>query len=124
MKKKNILCVDDEEFNRDFYRDFLTTRGYKVTTAKNGKEALKALDKDSFHLILLDIVMPVMDGVETLQELKKKKPKKKQGPIYLLTVLGQTDVEKKVQGLGVTGFLMKADLSPEEFYDRVEQILK
>ena len=64
--KKKILLVEDEEGLRLLYGEELKGEGYEVIVARNGKEALRQLEADSPDLIILDIVMPVMDGMETL----------------------------------------------------------
>lgn len=64
--KNKILLVDDDDGLRDFYREELEDEGYEVLTAKNGKEALQKLEKGKPDLIVLDIVMPKMDGMEAL----------------------------------------------------------
>ena len=69
---KKILVVEDDESQRLLYRDELAEAGYKVTLATNGREALKRLEKAKPDLIILDIVMPVMDGMETLGKIIRK----------------------------------------------------
>jgi DNA-binding response OmpR family regulator len=64
--KKRILLVDDDEGLRDFYEEEIKDEGYEVLTAKNGKEALLKLEKEKPDLVVLDIVMPKMDGMEAL----------------------------------------------------------
>jgi len=67
--KRKILLVEDEESLRLLYKEELETDGYEVLTAPNGKEALRQLDKGKPDLIILDIVMPVMDGMEALEQI-------------------------------------------------------
>lgn len=71
--KKKILLVEDEESLRLLYEEELRAEGYEVVTAGNGKEALRQLEGIKPDLILLDIVMPVMDGMETLGRIMGKK---------------------------------------------------
>jgi DNA-binding response OmpR family regulator len=63
---KKILVVEDDESQRLLYRDELAEAGYEVILAANGKDALQQLDRDKVDLVILDIVMPVMDGMEAL----------------------------------------------------------
>ena len=71
--KRKILLVEDEESLRLLYKEELETDGYEVLTAPNGKEALRQLDKGKPDLIILDIVMPVMDGMEALEQIMGRK---------------------------------------------------
>ena len=71
MKKADILLVDDETVFTTNMSRLLTSRGYQVTTVKNGEEGLAALKEKPFDVMVLDLKMPVMDGITTLQEMKK-----------------------------------------------------
>ena len=74
MSKTNnykILLVDDEEDILEFLSYNLTKAGFKVTTANNGKDAIKLAKETNPHLIILDVMMPEMDGIETCEEIRK-----------------------------------------------------
>jgi len=73
--KKKILIVEDEEGLRLLYEEELKTEGYEVFTASNGKEAIQKLEEKKPDLIILDIVMPVMDGLEALGQIVRKERK-------------------------------------------------
>ena len=73
--KKKILIVEDEESLRILYEEELKAEGYEVLTAQNGKEAIQKLEEGKPDLIVLDIVMPVMDGMEALGKIVAKKRK-------------------------------------------------
>lgn len=68
---KKVLVVDDSLLIRKLLQDFLEAKGYTVLLAQDGKEALEMINKDMPDMMLLDITMPVMDGIEVLEELKK-----------------------------------------------------
>jgi two-component system, response regulator RegA len=70
MKKADILLVDDEVVFSTNMSKLLTTRGYQVTTVKNGEEAIAILKKKPYDVMVLDLKMPVMDGITTLQQMK------------------------------------------------------
>jgi two-component system, response regulator, stage 0 sporulation protein F len=71
---KKILVADDEMAIRLLYSEELKEEGYEVYTATNGREALDIIDKVALDLVILDIKMPEMDGIEALRQIKKKKP--------------------------------------------------
>ena len=73
--KKKVLVVEDEEGLRLLYEEELETEGYEVLTAKNGREAIQRLEEEKPDLIILDIVMPVMDGIEALGRMVGKERK-------------------------------------------------
>ncbi len=73
-QKKKILVVDDEESIHLLYREELEEEGYEVHSAMNGEEALKMFDSLKPDLVILDINMPGMDGIEVLRQMKEKKP--------------------------------------------------
>ena len=88
MSQYNILVVDDD---REIVRSLgklLELEGYRVKKAYNGMEALDILMTEQIHLILLDVMMPKMNGIEVLQRLRKEGV---QVPIMMLTAKGQTD---------------------------------
>jgi DNA-binding response OmpR family regulator len=73
MEKKTILVVDDNDSYRLLCQEFLAEEGYDVVLAKNGKEALEKLELQDPDLVILDIVMPAMDGMEALPQMLRKK---------------------------------------------------
>lgn len=74
IEKKYILVVDDEINVRTVFSDILKKEGYCVRDVKDGHEAIKAVDEESFDLVLVDLGMPRMNGIETLENIKKRKP--------------------------------------------------
>jgi DNA-binding response OmpR family regulator len=72
---RRILIVDDEKFVRELIRDTLRTRGFETGLAGDGVEALEALSRDEYHLVITDVVMPRMEGLELLKRVKKKLPR-------------------------------------------------
>ena len=72
--QKKILVVDDEESIHLLYREELEDEGYQVISAMNGEEALKLFDEENPDLVILDINMPGMDGIEVLRQMKQQKP--------------------------------------------------
>jgi len=82
-----ILLIEDEAGIRQVYADVLKKEGYTVETAEDGEAGLEKIKTGGYSLILLDIMLPKMDGLAILTELKKKAPQEANGPIVLLTNL-------------------------------------
>lgn len=123
--KKRILIVDDDVYNRDFYTELLQDAGFAVETAANGEECLTQLQAPGrFDLVLLDIVMPVKDGMETLTVLKTAPYRINHGPIYMLSALGQDSVLDNAKALGSDGYIVKTDITPDQLLAKVQEILK
>jgi len=119
--KKTVLLADDDPLIIRMYQNKLTNDGYDVKTAINGEEVLNTIRKEEPDIILLDVMMPKMNGVETLKELKSD-PKTKSIPIIILTNLGDNkeDVEN-AKKLGALDYLVKADVSLKELSARVKK---
>lgn len=122
MNKKKILIVEDDNFVAEVYSTKLLEMGHVVQVAQNGREGLVSVEKDRPDLILLDILMPVMGGVEMLEELKKK-PEWKTIPIILLTNVGEKESIQKVRNLGVQDYLIKSHFTPAEVIEKIESII-
>lgn len=121
-KKSSILIVEDEPELADVYSTLLLQNGYNVAVAHNGKEALKTADSHQPQLILLDLRMPVMDGVEFLKkyDLKKKHPNVK------VVVFSNYDLQDEIDDayrLGADRYVLKAWASPRELLQIVKDSL-
>jgi len=115
--KTRVLIVDDEEKFSDPLAERLTLRDYDVTTSQSGEDAVAKIKHYNYDVVVLDVLMPGMSGIETLREIKKIKPLTE---IIMLT--GHATVESAVEGmrLGATDFLMK----PCETEDLIPKIQK
>ncbi len=102
--KKKILLVDDDEGLRDLYKEELKDEGYEVLTAKNGKEALQKLEKEKPDLVVLDIVMPKMDGMEALGRIIGKD---KSIPVILHT--SHPGYQEDFMSWAADAYLLKSD---------------
>ena len=122
MDKKKILLVDDTEFYRKAYVNKLSTEGYVVTTATNGLEALKALSKEKPDIVLLDLMMPVMDGYKVLQTIKAD-PNLKEIPVVVFSAKGVTEEISKAIAAGASDFLVKATTTPNKVVEKIKGIL-
>jgi len=117
-----ILLVEDEQMLAEMYATKFTMEGYKVEKADNGADGLRLAKEVKPDIILLDVIMPKMDGFAVLKELKADECCKKI-PTVLLTNLGQDDDVKKGKDLGATDYFVKSNHSPSEIVDKVKSIL-
>lgn len=119
---KKILLVEDEKFIADLYARQLTNAGLTVTTAYDGISGFKFITTQQFDLVLLDIMLPGMNGLELLKEWKQKNPGSTL-PVLLLTNLGQDAVIKEGFSLGAQGYLIKASYTPAQVVTEVQNAL-
>ena len=119
---KKILVVEDEKELLDLYVTLLQQEGYDVDNAADGELALSKASNNTYDLILLDIILPKMDGLQVLDNLKKtgKLPK---GKVVLLTNLGQDLVVAKALEFNVRGYIVKSDYTPEQLLNEVKGYL-
>jgi DNA-binding response OmpR family regulator len=104
MPAKRILVVDDEPEVRQLMEHFLTQRGYEVYIAENGKLALAALETFTPDVVLLDMHMPVMDGLETLKRLAVRSPAL---PVIMVTVNDDMETTARLLQLGAADYVPK-----------------
>ncbi len=120
---KKILLVDDDQFIREIYVEVLQEAGYNVDSGKDGKEGLEKLRQGGYILVLLDIVMPELDGLAILDAISKISSKEKNGPIVLLTNLSPETLQRDIRSQYAVTYLIKADLTPGQLVEHVEKIL-
>ena len=118
---KRILVVDDDEMVLQALGEFLKPEGYQVHLVSSGSEALKRLEEDSYDLLLLDIIMPLMDGFELCRKVRDKE-KYRETPIVFLTAKSRE--EDRILGMkaGANLFLSKP-ISPEKLLDIVTRTI-
>ena len=116
-----ILLIENEEFLRKLYSEFLSMSKYQVDTAENGKEGFIKLDTFVPELIILDIKMPVMDGPEFLREIKKN-IKLRDIPIIILTGVSEYVYIKECLELGANDYVEKTT-HPVDLLNMVERML-
>ncbi|MEK4911671.1 response regulator transcription factor [Bacillus sp. FSL E2-8887] len=119
MSKYNVLVVDDESDMRQLVGMYLDNFGYEWGEAENGKEALRKLDTDHYDFVVLDIMMPEMDGLSVCKEIRKTSDV----PIIFLTAKGEE--WNRVNGLrmGADDYIVKP-FSPGELIARMEAVLR
>ena len=124
VQGKKILIVEDDQYIREMYALLLRKNGYEVMEASDGAVGLAEAERGGYDAILLDLMMPNMDGLEFLRGLKKDQAKKKNGPIIILSNLAYSDAKEEALELGAADFLVKADLDPKEVVEAVAKVLQ
>ena len=119
---KKILLIEDEDFIRDLYKRQLDLAGLQTDAFGNGKDGFEALSKGTYDLILLDIMLPVINGLDVLRKIKVDE-KTKNIPVILLTNLGQDSVIKEGFALGAKEHIIKASLTPNQIVEKVKSLL-
>lgn len=122
-KKQKILVVDDYAENVELLEEMLRNGGYEVSTAYNGEEALQKTRQLLPDLILLDIMMPKMDGYEVCEELRKEERTK---DIPIIFVTAKTEVKDwthAIFNIGVNSYITKP-INPKKLLDKVKSVLK
>lgn len=120
--KARILLVEDDFFLSDIYQTKLSVEEYEVVIAQDGMEGLQKAKETLPDLILLDIMLPKMDGLEVLKKLKADSATR-HIPVILLSNLGQEFVVKGGMNLGAVDYLLKSDLTPREVIQKIEKYL-
>ena len=120
---KKILIVEDDKFLRDLISQKLTKEGYDVDEAVDGEEGVKMIKEVNPDLVLLDLILPGIDGFEVLVKMKENSSISST-PVIILSNLGQKeDVEKGLK-LGAVDYLIKAHFTPGEIIDKIRAVLK
>jgi DNA-binding response OmpR family regulator len=122
-KKPLVLAVEDDVFIASVHEKKLAKEGFEVVLAGNGQEALDFLQKKKPDIILLDLIMPIKDGFETLKELKSN-PETKNIKVVILSNLSQEEDKKRVLEMGAVDYVVKADVSFHEIVALVKHHLE
>jgi two-component system, OmpR family, response regulator AdeR len=120
MDKKRILLVEDDTFVRDLYSNVLAKSGYEVVTAVDGEHALEIAKEGKYDLVLLDIMLPKLTGLEVLTTFKETHSDMKDVPVFLLTNLGDESITSEAYRLGAEGYLLKAKHLPKQVVEEVD----
>lgn len=120
--EENILIIEDDKFLRELISRKLINEGFKIDEAIDGEEGLKKAQKVRPSLILLDLILPGLDGFEILERIKDD-PSTSAIPVLILSNLGQRDEVERGLKLGAVDFLVKAHFTPEEIVDKIKEVL-
>ncbi len=120
---KKILIVEDDKFLRELIARKLLDEGFKIVQAVDGEEGLKKAKEEKPDLILLDLILPGIDGFEVLRQIKRD-PEIAKIPVIILSNLGQEeDIEKGFKS-GAVDYLIKAHFTPGEIIEKIDKYLK
>jgi DNA-binding response OmpR family regulator len=119
-----VLMVEDDMFLREMYAYVFRQEQHEFIEAADGADGLlKATQQGPFDIILLDVMLPKMNGVDILRELRKPESPAAKTPILMLSNLGQDSVIQESFSLGADGYIIKADLLPRQVYEKVRDFL-
>lgn len=120
---KRILLIEDDQFTRDLYIDVFNASGYEMDSAPDGEAGLVKAKEGGYDLILLDVMMPKLDGLGVLKGLKSSPAKKANGPIILCTNLAHDPVVKEALETGAKDYIVKAEYNPDELLTKLKTYL-
>lgn len=120
---KSILIIEDDKFLRELIAQKILKAGYDVSEAVDGEEGIKKIKDEKPLLVLLDLILPGIDGFEVLAKMKEE-PALSPIPVIILSNLGQKeDIEKGLR-LGAADYLIKAHFTPGEIVEKIKAIIK
>lgn len=120
---KKILIIEDDKFLRELIVRKLTQEGFETVEAIDGEEGLRKIKEEKPNLVLLDLILPTIDGFEVLTRIKED-PTLVSSPVIVLSNLGQReDIERSLK-LGAIDYLVKAHFTPNEIIEKVKNVLK
>jgi len=121
--EKTILIIEDDKFLRELISQKLIKEGYNISEAVDGEEGIKKIKEEKPGLVLLDLILPGIDGFEVLTKMRED-PSLSSIPVIILSNLGQKeDVEKGLK-LGAADYLIKAHFTPGEIIDKIKAVMK
>ncbi len=122
---KKVLLAEDDPFLSGMYQTKLRLEGFDVTVVMDGEEAVNKIKDNEFDIVLLDIMMPKLNGFEVLKEIRKSKSSTTaKVPVIMLTNLGQkSDVEQGLL-LGANDYIVKANFTPSEVLIKIKGLIK
>jgi two-component system phosphate regulon response regulator PhoB/two-component system alkaline phosphatase synthesis response regulator PhoP len=121
--RNKVLLVEDSKAVQQMYRNKLSLEQFQVMTADNGMEAIKLLSKEKPDIILLDLMMPIMDGYKVLQVIKTD-AKLAKIPVLVFSAKGQPEEVEKSLNLGASGYIVKATTKPNEVVEKIKTVLE
>lgn len=123
MNKMTVMIIEDDAALLDLYKTRFEIEGFNVITASRGDEALVIAAKENPNLFMVDIMLPGVDGLKVIEELKKS-PKHKNASIVALTALDLDDVKKKALAVGADEYLIKSRITLHDIVSTAQDVLE
>lgn len=120
--KITIGIIEDDIAIQQMYRMKFESEGYNVEVADNGEEGLAMIEGTKPTVILLDLMMPVMDGPTMLAKLREM-DWGKEVPVFILTNMGKEEAPDDLETLGIEAFIVKAEMTPKQVAEKIKKIL-
>ena len=120
---RKILIVEDDKFLRELIAQKLIKEGYDIAEAVDGEKGLKSIKDEKPDLVLLDLILPGIDGFEVLAKMKVD-TEMAQTPVIILSNLGQKDDIERGLKMGAVDYLIKAHFTPGEIIEKIKTVLK
>lgn len=124
---KRLLIAEDDFFIRDIYNQVFTLSGYVIELAVDGEEALNKIKNQQsqpFDMILLDIMMPKFTGLDVLRQLRSMTPPVKNTSVFILSNLGQQNIIEEAFKIGMDGYIIKSQMTPQQIVDEITNYFK
>ncbi len=121
--RKKILMIDDDQFISELFRLGLESAGFDIMVAHDGIVGIELAEKRAPDVILLDLLMPVMDGFETLIRLKNN-PKTSKIPVFMLSTMTHGEDMARAKALGAVNYFVKTQVTPTQLAEDLKRLLK
>jgi len=118
----SILIVEDDRFVRDLYQHEFEKSGYDIKLAEDGEIALKAVKESKFDCILLDVMIPKVDGLEVLRRIKEDSATKNI-PVMILSNLGQDEIIRQALQIGAKAYIVKSLYTPNQVVNEIRGLI-
>lgn len=122
MNPAKILVVEDEQYLRELYTDILTEEGYSVDSAEDGNQGLEKMKQGGWDLVLLDIILPGIDGLEIMRQIKRYPPANPISKVIFLTNLDKDKEMEQAHALA-DGYIIKSQITPDVLIGKIRTYL-
>src|SRR5258705_14020788 len=116
---RKLLIAEDDFFIRDIYNKVFSSSGYEVLVAIDGEDALTKIKQQPYDLIILDIMMPKITGLDVLRQLRTMNTPVKDTAVFILSNLGQQNIIEEAFKIGMDGYIIKSQLTPQQIVDEI-----